>query len=325
MNNIATLKPIIHHAIFQTIWRRFGIAIAATTFLLLFASKDVYMGYFLQSFDPFLLAFLCFVIASAFYHAFYFARHKNGYFQKVRANFSNVFWLNITTTVSWLGGFYALRFIEASIVGSLNFSMSPLIVAAMAFFLKPRRTVYALEIVAGLGVLSAMIFLIWTSLHGLSSVGHIPHAHAVAGLSSALAAGIAIAGNTVFSKRLSDAGLSADFVLASRFHLLILSAIFFWMMEGMPLGEINFFTALSVLGIAFLGVLIPLYILQKVIECLEPITVSFIIIIRPVGAYLLQYFDPRLSLSGYSLAGVAAVVFFLALGVLARKGRKNGA
>ena len=120
----------------------------------------------------------------------------------------------------------------------------------------------------------------------------------------------------VHSKRLSEAGLSPQSVLAVRFFLILAIT---WTLTGPSAKPQLAATFLPALFIAVIGVAIPLYLLQAGIEHTEPITAAIVPSLSPLVAYLLQLPVRRLKASALTLAGVLAIVI-----LVARHDARNG-
>jgi drug/metabolite transporter (DMT)-like permease len=136
----------------------------------------------------------------------------------------------------------------------------------------------------------------------------------VLGLTLGLACGLAYTGNTIFSKRLSDAGLSPLSTLALRFQLMVVVSWIMVIADGGPgIGRAIVPAAL----LALINV-VQSYLGQVGIKYVEPITASLLDTLSPLCAFLLQLFDGRLAPSGFTLACIVAITGLVALGVVAR-------
>ena len=122
--------------------------------------------------------------------------------------------------------------------------------------------------------------------------------------------------SVIYSKRLSEAGLSPQSVLAVRFFLILAVT---WTLTGLSAKPQLAATFLPALFIAVIGVAIPLYLLQVGIKHTEPITAAIVPSLSPLVAYLLQLPVGRLKASALTLAGVLAIVI-----LVARHDARNG-
>ena len=113
----------------------------------------------------------------------------------------------------------------------------------------------------------------------------------------------------VYPKRLSEAGLSPQSVLAVRFFLILAVT---WTLAGLSAKPQLAATFLPALFIAVIRAAIPLYLLQVGIKHTEPITAAIVPSLSPPVAYLRQLPAGRLKASALTLAGVLAILILVA-------------
>jgi len=299
-------------------------AAAGVTYILIFdflaAGRAVYVGNLVQGIPPLQVAFWTFTIAAGFFLLLHLPK-LGALFQKVRENRKNVVAVTLTTAISWLTYFYALKHLEPAIDTAIAFAIPPFITVLLWKRLRPQQPILPGERVAAAGILMSVIFLGVTVVSGHSAFVNTT-ANSIFGVTCALISGTSSAINTIYAKRLADGKLSAASVMAVRFWLLLLVCLLLWpagLPELVPSG--NLFYSVAVL--AFAGVVVPLFALQKGIERSEPITVALATAILPAISYSLQWFDARLNPSLLSLAGVSACIFFTVYGIRARIVDKN--
>ena len=287
-------------------------------FVILSAGKEVFVGHLVQSLNPFLLNLLCFGPLALLFTLLYNYTSKNSFIKEIKQNRQAILGLNISTTCFWIFSFYALKYVEPSIENAINTAIGPLITLLLGNWLgtqltKPLR----IEKVISIAIFIAILFMTFISFAGKTGVGYLPFNNLFIGMLFCFIAGASIVGNTIFSKKLSSAGMKASFVLATRFYLLILVAIIMWIYDGHETTHvIDNTTNIALLGI--LGIGIPLYILQLGIERSDPITVAMIIALGPVFTYVFEVFDHRLILSTYTLSSVVIIVLLVMSSVITR-------
>ena len=115
--------------------------------------------------------------------------------------------------------------------------------------------------------------------------------------------------NAVYPKRLSEAGLHPQSVLAARFFLILAVTRTLTGLSAKPHLAATF---LPTLFTAVIGVAIPLYLLQVEIKHTEPITAAIVPSLPPLAAYLPQLPVGRLKAPALTLAGVLAIVILVA-------------
>lgn len=286
-------------------------------FNLLGAAQEVYFGHFLQEQDPTVVTVLSVSLCIVVYNLLNFRQLKN-HWQKVRKEKIWVVALNITTLMSWVGFFFSLKYIEPAVASMLGFAVSPFFTfLGLKLTGRHYEQQSALDWFISLGILASMGALVYLNFSGASAVGSLSTKAALLGTFYSLLAGLGIAGNTVFSKKLSDQGFDPSNILSTRFYLIIPFALIFW-----PYGEGVQGSVGSMLLVLFpvtlVTMILPLYVLQKAIKLSRPTTVSSLLPMLPLMTFVLQKFDSRLSLSRASLLVITVTAVFCILGALLR-------
>lgn len=306
-----TSRAAGHHS--QTIG-----AVLVLVWVALSASRDVYLGHLEQGIDSNLLLVGCIAIAIGFFNATQLA-DRASYAAVLRGNRADILWLNLFTAAAWASFFVALRFLEAAVAESFVVAVDPLATIFLAQALRRESPVLRSELAASWAMLPAAAFLGVGVWYGQSSVGELSAAHAAFGIACVVLSGIANGGITVVSKRLSDRGVTASQVMASRFFLLLVGCLVLVLSRGQAMAalidEIG-----SVVLIGVVGVIAPMFLLQKAIERAEPITVVMVGSIVPVAAFGFQQLDARLRFSWMSFAGVMAIFVVVVWGSSRRLG-----
>ena len=290
--------------------------------VVLTASKDVYLGHLVQGIDSTLLLVGCIAIAVAFFNATQLA-DRAAYARVFADNLGDVLWLNLFTAAAWASIFAALRFLEAAVAESFVVAVDPLATLILARALRQESPVLPSELAASWAMLGAAAFLGIGVWYGQSSVGALGAADATFGIACVLVCGIANGGITVVSKRLADRKVTANQVMASRFFLLLAGGLAFVLIRGQDMGALADHAG-AVAVIAVLGVIVPMFVLQKGIERAEPMTVVLVGSIVPVFAFAFQQLDSRLTFSWLSFAGVTAI-FAIVIGGTYRRIRTGEA
>jgi drug/metabolite transporter (DMT)-like permease len=273
--------------------------------VVLTASKDVYLGNLVQDLDSNLLLVGCIATAIVFFNAIQLA-DRAAYARAFADNLADILWLNLFTAAGWASFFAALKFLEAAVAESFVVAVDPLATLFLARALREQSPVLRSELAASWAMLGAAAFLGVGVWYGHSSVGVLGAADATFGIVSVLVCGIANGGITVMSKRLADRKVTASQVMASRFFLLLAGCLALVLIRGQALGALADHTG-GVALVAVLGVIVPMFVLQKAIERAEPMTVVLVGSIVPVVAFALQQLDSRLTFSWMSFAGVTAI------------------
>lgn len=284
--------------------------------VVLTASKDVYLGRLEQDLDSSLLLVGCIAITVVFFTMTQLG-DRAAYARAISNNFVDLLWLNLFTAAGWASFFAALQFLEAAVAESFVVAVDPLATLLLARALRQESPVLPSELAASWAMLVAAAFLGVGVWYGHSSVGAIGAADAAFGIACVLVCGIANGGITVMSKRLADRKVTASQLMASRFFLLLGGCLALVLARGQDLSALADHAG-AVVGVAVLGVIVPMFVLQLAIERAEPMTVVLVGSIVPVLAFALQQLDPRLTFSWSSFAGVTAIAVIVLGGTYRR-------
>lgn len=221
--------------------------------------------------------------------------------------------LNIATAVTFLSFFYALKRIEPAIVGAVEIGVGPPLALLMAWSASgirpgPQRLLVCAGILAGCAVLS------FGALHGsgFAAMGQ----QAWLGLAASLAAGTGAVMITVASKELLERGWQFGAVLAHRFYLILPLSLALSFADGVPAIDWSTGLVLSVLAVAVIGVLAPLYLLQVGLGRCDPYTLMVTMAALPVLTFLFEGFSPRYDWSWTTAVGLVIVTAFLLLDIV---------
>jgi drug/metabolite transporter (DMT)-like permease len=284
-------------------------------FCVINAVKAVFEGALVQHISPEFLALNYFLLAQLVYLMSH--SDKRRLVASVRRNLSDVIAFNLTTALSWLAVLYALATFEPVVVNSIITGLVPSLTIVLGGWLRPGTRPLQLEVLAALGMLATMGYLVVISFRGSSAVGQLSTAEWTFGIFSCGVTAAAVAGNTHYTKRLSEAGMTVREMMACRFVLLIIaSAVILTLRHSATAYTPSL--VLVYLVLAVFGVLFALHVLQIGITHTEPITVSLLFGTNLTLTFLSQYFDPRLHQSAETLYGVLALTAFVVLGPWAR-------
>ncbi|MEV7597695.1 DMT family transporter [Kitasatospora sp. NPDC089797] len=291
-----------------------------SAFLVLANANAVFSGNLLQSVHPFTFLFWSFFAGSLFFGTVQVVQKGWGGLRIGRDSLGPLLTLNATSAFNWIGYFFALRFIEPAIVAAILGGLGPLVTIVLERTIRGRRfpaRVYP----AALGVLSGTALLAWGSLTGHSGITGASVAASVTGLVASAVGGVTQALNTVATKQLGDRGWSATRIMTHRFYLLLVVA------AGLALSgpglSLDGPAQTGLVAIAtILGVIAPLWPLQRGIILSEPFTVAALLSLAPILTYLFQGFDDRMNWSAVSAAGCLVVAAFTVYStrIISRKG-----
>ncbi|MBO0821274.1 MAG: EamA family transporter, partial [Nocardiopsaceae bacterium] len=262
------------------------------------------------------LAAISFSLTAAFFIVLETGRHGLvATLRPLRELRRDVLAINVTTAVTWLSMFYALKYLEPAVVSVTVVALGPILTVVMGPVLRKGSSALPGETWISVGVLALLGVLVWESAAGRSGIGALGAGRVVAGFLFALACGVGSTANVIYMKRLSEAGQTPRAVLAIRFFLMIAVTWVATGFESQPRLGHAFWPAFVV---AVIGVALPIYVLQVGIKHTEPITTSLLISVSPLFTLLLQLFDRRLHPSLASFACTLAVLVLVAVGVVQR-------
>jgi drug/metabolite transporter (DMT)-like permease len=285
--------------------------------------QDVYLGSLFQREHPLVVMTVSFGITLAFFLALQIGRSSE-FKRGLRDHFRSVTGYNVSTVLSWMGLFYSLEKLEPAVAGTVCFTLGPILTAIFWKQLRPDKPLHNAEKWASVGITAGLLITLFGSQIGKSGIGEISAHDFNTGLLAAAISAIGVVGNTIFSKRLSDAKLPSDAIMALRFPLvLVVGLACLPFTDGIQSPVMTFSVTMTLF--ALLTIIAPLYILQKGIEHSEPITVSLLLTTIPIVTYFFQFLDSRVQPSAYTLVGAFICVGFSAWGVSDRLRREQRA
>lgn len=226
--------------------------------------------------------------------------------------------LNMSTALTFLCFFYALKLIEPAIVGAVEIGIGPVLAVIITLAMtgvSPTK----LRILVCIGILAGCAVLAVAAQQGTGFA--VEGENAWYGLGASVAAGMGAVLITMASKSLLGRGWKFGAVLAHRFYLILpLSAILAFNsdLSGIQWSG-DLLVALFI--ISLVGVLVPLYLLQVGIGRCDPYTVMVTMAALPVITFVFEGFSPVYSWSGLTAVGLAIVSTFLVIDVFAKKAK----
>ena len=260
------------------------------------ALSQVYYANRVQTVHPFLFTGVSFFITALYFQ--WFARKQKLPHQWHKTKLP-LLKLNLASALTFMGFYFALKYIEPAIVSSLEMGIGPLFVIVIA--LAQKQTVKPANWVIAVGTLTTTLLLVYAVLTGQSATAMQWNMNVALSVIASIACGLGAVLCSIYSKQLSNAGWTSSMILSKRFYGIILLSffsthdlIYAYLMENI----------LWILAVTFLGVLVPMYLLQKGIQYCETFLVMMSLCFIPVIVFFFQFFDPRLQWSSLTLLGV---------------------
>ena len=214
--------------------------------------------------------------------------------------------LNLASILAFMGFYFALKYIEPAIVSSLEMGLAPLFVLLLA--VRQKIQIKRVQWWIAISTIGACFVLIAAVFSGQSAVIQWGR-YSVLGIIASIICGLGAVLCTLYSKKLSELGWTSSMILAKRFYGIILLSIIatYDVLLGYFLSNIGWILIMTVLG-----VLVPMYLLQKGIQYCEPFIVMMSLCFVPVFTFFFQLFDTRLQWSTLTFVGV---LLLLVLGI----------
>lgn len=276
-----------------------------TSFLLLSALlmsvSQVYYANQVQGVHPFLFTGVSFFITALLFNVIAFKQRKQSTVS-IQSSMGDLVKLNGSSILAFMGFYYALKFIEPSIVSSLEMGVGPFFaIVVTAMIAKKKIEATRAQWLITVGTFIASVLLMLTALFGLSGVEVGNTSDFTLGIIASVLCGLGAVLCTIYSKKLSIAGWTSSSILAHRFYgIIFISLIITYDILPMYLVEnIDWIVLVTIFGVT-----LPTFLLQKGIQYCEPFFVMMSICFIPVFTFAFQLFDPRIAWSTPSLIGI---------------------
>jgi len=218
--------------------------------------------------------------------------------------------ISLATAVAWNCYFFALTHIEPAVANTLFSGSGPFIVILASFFTSDRERTYErrrLEQLCYAGLFATLVAIVIVAVSGRSGLDTTTPLAALLGSFSAIASGSLIAFSLLISRRLNEAGLTANAVMAVRFSLGVLVAAVIISVQKQPSGIALDWATLTVSIAALCLIVLPSYALQIGVSRTAPLTVQVIVSLSPLMVFAAQLLDGR---THYAPATLMCVIFY---------------
>lgn len=279
--------------------------------------KSVYVGSLLQHINPLIVLSISFLIVTVFFNIMLATKHLHTKtWQTVIKAKKECFLLSLSTLVGWVGFYFALKLIEPAIVTGITSAVGPIL--TRVFFFNETKTPNGsdkYDSLFGTLIFIVMAYLVWQTLIGKSSIGAITLNQAILGFTFAMLCGAANVTNTIFSKRLNGFGFGSIQILSFRFIPLIIGSAITLLIQDTS-SNLSSADFTKITAIALLGITLPIYLFQEGIKKSPAQIVAYVHATIPVFVLLIQFFDPRLIVTTYSIGGIICISSISLLSIL---------
>jgi len=233
--------------------------------------------------------------------------------------------ISIATATAWICYFFALTRIEPAVANTLFSGSGPFLVILVSFFANDEIWTYKrrrLEQLCYTGLFATMVAIVIVAITGHSGLDATTPWNAFLGSLSAIASGTLIATSLLISRRLNEAGLSANAIMAVRFSLGVLISAIIISTQEQPSDIALDWATLMVSVAALCLIVLPSYALQIGVTQAAPLTVQIIVSLSPLIVFSAQFLDGRTHYAPATLICVIMYgIFILSANVL--RGWKN--
>ncbi len=227
---------------------------------------------------------------------------------------------NVWTAASFIGLFFALKYLPPALFACIEIGMSLLTAVALTSVQSmtwPPR----IRVLACTGILAGCAVLSWAEV--AASLAEPSGAMVWTAIIASMVTGTASAFSATTCRKLAINGWSSASVLAHRFYLTIAVSIAWFALESpaVAVPEPSAMALMAVVGT--IGVLVPLLLLQVALRRVDELTVMICMAAQPMLSFLISVPSPAYDWSLLTLAGVGTVTVFVMLDVFMQRGRRE--
>lgn len=259
--------------------------------------SQVFYANQVQAVHPFLFTGISFFITALYFQLFALK-------QKTKVNWKEdkkpLLKLNIASAITFMGFYFALKYVEPAIVSSLEMGIAPLFI--LILMLIQRKKISVKKWMISIGTLVACFILIGGIISGKSGVASQISSEMLIGIIASILCGIGAVYCSEYSRELSNRGWTSSMILSKRYIAIILISFIFTYDLIIPYFVEHI---IWILIVTFGGVLIPNYLLQKGIQYTNTFLVMMSLSFIPVFTFFFQLFDTRLQFSFVTALGVS--------------------
>ncbi len=281
-------------------------ALCVFVFVLCSAVRDVYFGGAFQSISVFLVLLIAFGTMTLAGLAVSAWKYRAS-LKIIAAAPTDAAMMNLATAGAWTSYFFALKFLDPSIVNTLFAGIGPFVVIALAgsrFSIARPSYSTPLQRILQAGTLCTLFVLVWIVVSGRSGF-QAGGGMAFGSAALALAAGALITVSHLCAKRLDERGAAPAALLGTRFFGLLAVAGCGWIYEGMPIATgIDTLGLFGVVSAALLLIALPVWFNQVGMARISPLSARVITAFGPALVFGLQQFDTRIEWSTETFAAV---------------------
>lgn len=266
------------------------------------AGSQVFYAHNVQAMHPFLFTGVSFFITACYFQLFSMQQRKKPAWSQ---SWCPLLKLNLASALTFMGFYFALKYVEPAIVSSLEMGVAPLFV--LVLLLLKRTAISRQKWAIALLTLTACSVLMYAVITNQSGVASTFSTMTLLGITASICCGIGAVLCAEYSRALSECGWTSSMILAKRYiAIIVLSFAATYDIVLTYLAD----NVVWIVVMTVIGVLVPNYLLQKGIQHTNTFVVMMSLSFIPVLTFMFQLFDARLQFSMTTMIGV--VLLFIA-------------
>ena len=274
------------------------------TYCVVTAASSVIVNYSEVMILPVILLAYSFLISAIYFNVINIRKYHS-IVKMYKSNFGLVVGLNIATAITWAATFSGLKYSQPDIFVGLAYGFLTICITLLTISNKKAWSLIKIELIFAALIFLVMVLLVVDDFYVAANISTV-----LVSIFAALIMAIAGAFGIIYQHQLARLKYSATQVLAIRFNLLVIISLFILLAVSHVSTTIISYWYLIIL-VALSSVMLPLYFLQKGIERIDPVFVTFIIPFVPIMTFVLELFNPKFQFSWVELILLGSLTIIL--------------
>ena len=271
----------------------------------------VFVNFIERDLNPFSTLFFTFTFSFILLAVFQFNKNKL-IIETVKKHFILIAVINITTGLSWMFEFIALKSVSAAVVNSFSYGIIPIVIAATTLTKTNRKSIFfdfiCIALISISLFLIALIRINYTDIPG-------DQYQLILGTLISLIGGIFCGINILLLKKMYITKLDTISIMKIRFPLLIIiSGIYLCFHSNcIILSSLDY---VKMVILSFTTIIMPLWFLQEGVKRSKPLSVSMLLASIPAVTFFIQLLEPNAYFSYKIMIIVLILSLSIAVGVI---------
>ncbi len=289
-----------------------GIALIQMSHLLNSVNK-VWYSSFSSVYSPIEFALTSYAISMMFFIVITFRMSGEGSLVRFRNSFPTFLWLNILSAATFFSFLYALKYSSPVVVSSVETGCLVIFVLSIRSGFRFRGELNTL--------LAAVSIVISTFLIAYFSLDDVAEESSYLGLLLSFFTSIGAALIILTQRKLFDIGFKSTEIMAHRFYIVTAISLFAICFSSGSAGAYIEKLNIEIVFVAFLGVTVCLYLIQKGIEYTSPLLSAALMATMPITTFVISIFTPSFKWDFYLFTSLllltSSVAYFVWLNIQA--------